>query len=191
MENESRFSQMLRSFSDKIQDQGWFQQLKAKWDELDARAKVALKYTLLLGSSVLTVGFVGTNLYDVAVKKHDIDERLALIGKIQSAQDELKRLKDVTSRLSGGNEQPWGEFLKAKAESSGFDSSIVQVVSEKIVSASAAPPSKDSRNTKDSKTPAPVPGITGPEETVVESAIKHVNVRQLIKFVHADRKSVV
>ena len=34
MENDGKLSQAWRSFSDKIQDQVWFQQLKAKWDDL-------------------------------------------------------------------------------------------------------------------------------------------------------------
>lgn len=184
MENESRLSQALRSLSDKIQDQVWFQQLKVKWDELDSRTKVALKYIALIGSSVLIVGLVGTNLYTVAGKKHDIDERLGLISKIQSAQDELKRLKDITSRYSAGDDQPWAEFLKSKAQPSGFDASIIEVVSEKIVSAAAIPAPKDARSAKDSKTTAATSGLPGPEETVVESTVKHVNVRQLVRFVH-------
>lgn len=172
MENESRFSEMSRNFSDKIQDQVWFQQLKVKWDELDARAKIGIKYISLIGGSVLIVGLVGTNLYSVAEKKRDIDERLGLISKIQSSQDELKRLRDVTARFSGKDEQPWAEFLQGKAPVSGFDPSIIKIVSEKAVTSA-----KDSKATS-----APV--INGPEETIIEADIKHINVRQLVKFIH-------
>ncbi len=184
MENESRFSQALRNASDKIQDQVWFQQLKVKWDELDARAKLAVKYTTLIGVSALLLGLVGTNLYAVADKKRDIEERMSLITKILSAQDELKRLRDVTSRVSGGDQQPWVEFFQSKAQPAGFDASIVQVLSEKVLSTSAPAPQKDARNSKDSKTAAPAPVISGPEETIIEAEIKHVNVRQLVRFVH-------
>ena len=69
MENESKLAQVWRNFSDKIQDQTWFQQIKAKWDELDARAKTGIKYFSLFGSIALTVGVVGTSLYSVADKK--------------------------------------------------------------------------------------------------------------------------
>lgn len=184
MENESRFALLFRNFSDKIQDQVWFQQLKVKWDELDARAKIAIKYTSLIGGTVLTLGLVGTNLYSVAEKKKNIDERLSLITKIQSAQDELRRLKDVTSRFNGADAQPWAEFLQSKAPTAGFDPSVIKVVSEKIVSDSSASGAKDAKTAKDTKTTSPASGITGPEETVLEAEIKHINVRQLVKFVH-------
>lgn len=177
MESESRFSQALRNISGKIQDQVWFQQLKVKWDELDGRTQIALKYTGLIGGSVLAVGLVGTNLYAVAGKKHDIDERLGLISRIQSSQDELRRLKDVSSRLSGGDEQPWAEFIQSKATSAGFPSAALQIVSEKVVGAATA--AKDS---KDQKSAAPA--IAGPEETIIEAAVKRINVRQLVKLVH-------
>ncbi len=186
MENESKFSQMFRNLSDKIQDQVWFQQLKVKWDELDSRTRVALKYLFLIGSSVGIVGFVGMNVLSVSGKKKDIDDRLALIAKIQGSQEELRRLKDVTSRFNGGDDQPWAEFLQSKAQPAGFDPAALAIVSAKVVSAAAAPSPKEKTAAKDPKSAAtPLPaGITGPEETVVEATLKHVNVRQLTRFVH-------
>jgi len=181
MESDSRMKQALRSFSDKIQDQVWFQQLKVKWDELDARTKMALKTLSLIGGGALGIGLVGMNLYAVAQKKSEIDERMALIQKIQSAQDELKRLREVTSRLNGGDTQPWAEFLQSKAAPAGFDATSIEVTSEKIVGVAAAPApaAKDAKG----KNVEPAPA-TGPEETVIEASVKHVNVRQLTKFVH-------
>jgi len=179
MENESRISQALRNISGKIQDQVWFQQLKIKWDELDGRTKVALKYIGLIGGSVLAVGLVGTNLYTVAEKKHDIDERLSLISKIQSSQDELRRLKDVSSRFNTGDDQPWGEFIQSKATPAGFASASIQITSEKVVGATAD--AKDAKSSKDQKS-APV--ISGPEETIIEATVKRINVRHLVKLVH-------
>jgi hypothetical protein len=180
MENQGKFAQIWQSISDKIQDQSWFQQLKAKWDELDSRAKTVLKYAGLLGSVFLGVSLVGTSLYSVAETKSEIDEKLALIQKIQSSQDELRRLRDVTSRFDGGDAAPWAGFLQEKAQAAGFDPSIVQIASETAVGAKPdAAKSKDAAKGAAAAAPA-----NGPEETIVEVGLKRINVRQLVKYVH-------
>jgi hypothetical protein len=178
MDNPGRLTQIWQSFSDKIQDQVWFQQLKAKWDELDSRAKTFVKYASLFGGIALSVGLVGSSLYSVAATKSEIDEKLALIQKIQSSQDELRRLRDVTSRFGGGEGGPWADFLREKAQPAGFDPSVVVIASETPVGAKPAEAPKG----KDAKGAAPM--VSGPEETIVEVGLKRVNVRQLVKYVH-------
>ena len=187
MENESKFGRIFQGISDKVQDQPWFQQGKAKWDELDGRAKTAVKYASLIGSSVLIVGFVGSSLYSVAQQKQEIEDKLGLIQKIQSAQDELRRLKDVTSRFSGGGDQPWGLFLQEKAMPSGIDPAAVQIVSEAVVSTGAAPQApapKSAKSAKEKEKDVSTVASIGPEETVVEANLKKINVRQLTKYMH-------
>jgi hypothetical protein len=182
MEKESKFGAMFQSFSDKIQDQVWFQQGKAKWDELDARAKTALKYASLIGSAFLVVSFVASSLYSVAAQKNEIDEKLALIQKIQGAQDELRRLKEVTSRFNGGGDEPWGQFLQQKGASAGIDPTTVQILTEGVLASGTTPPPRG-KPAKGSKEPEPAATV-GPEETVIEAALKKVNVRQLTKYLH-------
>jgi hypothetical protein len=181
MTNETGFGRFVNSISDKLQDQAWFQQLKVKWDELDARAKTTLKYAGLIGSTVLIVGLVGSNLYSVAAQKREIEDKLSLIQKIQSAQDELRRLRDVTARFSGSGDQPWGQFIQEKATEAGLSPEGVQIVSEGIVAAAPPPAQKPTKGSKEKE--APVPVNIGPEETVVEANLKKINVRQLTKFV--------
>jgi hypothetical protein len=187
MENESRFGRLMQSLSDKVQDQVWYQQAKAKWDELDSRAKMGIKYASLVGSAALIVGLVGTSIYAVATQKKEIDEKLELIHKIQSAQDELKRLRDVTAQFSGGGDQPWGQFIQDKATPAGIDPASVKIVSEGVVASSAPTPAPKSatKSSKDDKNKDSGSSSAGPEETVVEASITKINVRQLTKFVHA------
>lgn len=185
MSDDSAFGRFTQRISDKLQDQVWFQQAKVKWDELDARSKMAVKYILLVSVSVCLVGGVGSYLYTVADKKHEIEEKLALIQKIQSAQDELRRLKDVTSRFSGGGDQPWGQFIQEQATPAGISPESVKIVTESVVAGGAAPaPAPKSAAKGKEKTETP-PAAAGPEETVVEASLERVNVRQLTKFVHA------
>jgi hypothetical protein len=189
MENDSALGRMFRNISDKIQDQVWYQQGKAKWDELDARAKTAIRYAMLIGSAALIVGGVGSSLYSVAAQKHEIEEKLGLIQKIKSAQDELRRLRDVTSRFNGGGDQPWGQFLQDQAGTVGIAPDSVKIVSEGVVASDAGTsvPSPKSANRKPKekgKEKAAAPAA-GPEETVVEANLKQINVRQLTKYLHA------
>lgn len=184
MSDDSRIGRLFRPIYDKIQDQVWYQQGKAKWDELDGRAKTAIKYASLIGSAVLIVAFVGSSLYSVAEQKREIEEKLGLIQKIQSAQDELRRLRDVTSRFNGGGEEPWGQFIQSKGAPAGIDPSTIQIASESVVTGGAsAPAAKTAKSPKDSKETAVTSGA-GPEETVVEATLAKVNVRQLTKFMH-------
>jgi len=184
MSDDSKFGQMIRQITDKLQDQVWYQQGKAKWDELDARAKTAVKYTLLVGSAVGIVGLVGSSLYSVAAQKNEIEDKLTLIQKIQNAQEELRRLREVTSRFNQGGDQPWGQFIQEQATPAGLAPDAVQIVSEAVVASAAtpAPAPKGKTAAKDkSETPA---AAAAPEETVVEASLKKVNVRQLTKFLH-------
>lgn len=185
MENDGKFAQIWHNLSEKIQDQVWFQQLKAKWDELDARAKTAVKYASLIGSIVVGVGLVGTSLYAVSDKKDEIDRKTALIAKIQSSQDELRRLREVTSRFAGGDAAPWTQFLQDKAGEIGLDPAVVTVGAEKLIGEKT----KEAPKAKDAKAAAPAPAADAPEETVVDVSLKKINVRQLVKYLQAIENS--
>ncbi len=179
MENESKIGRAWQSFTDKLQDQVWFQQIRAKWDELDGKTKTILKYAGLFGSGALLVGAVAMAMISVSDQKKEIDDKLALIQKIQGAQEELRRLKDVTSRFGGGGGQPWPAFLQERAQAAGIDPAIVTVIGETAIAAPGSGKAMDGKGK-----PITAPPVTGPTETVVEAALKKINVRQLTKYVH-------
>ncbi len=179
MENESFVATTWRKFSDQVQDQVWFQQLKAKWDELDARSKTGLKYLGLFGSAFVLIGGVAYGLISVSDQKREIDEKLALIQKIQNAQDELRKLKEVTSRMSGDSAQPWNVYLQEKASAAGLDPSSVNVGDEIAINPGTQPKARDPK----AKIP-PAANPLDPVEVVIGTAIKKINVRQLARYVH-------
>lgn len=179
MENESKIGRAWQNFTDKLQDQVWFQQIKAKWDELDGKTKTFLKYSGLIGTAGLIVGSVALALISVGNQKKEIDDKLALIQRIQGAQEELRRLKDVTARFGGGGGQPWPAFLQERAQAAGIDPSIVTIVDETPIAAPGSGKAMDGKGK-----PVAAPAVTGPTETVVEAALKKINVRQLTRYVH-------
>ncbi len=166
MENESKLAQLWRPISDKIQDQVWFQQGKAKWDELDAKTRMSIKYGSLgfvtIGLAVLVVN----SALSVSRQKKELNDKMALIQKIQAAQDEMRKLKEVTSLASGGNNPgPWIGYFEAQATSAGIDPTTLTVSPEKPVSGAKKEESRHS-------------------ETIVEVVAKKINVRHLVGFVY-------
>ncbi len=157
---------MWRPISDKIQDQIWYQQGKVKWDELDGKTRMAIKYgsltALTLGLAVLVVN----SALSVSRQKKDLNDKLALIQKIQAAQDEMRKLKQVTSMAAGGNNPgPWNTYFENQATAAGISPDSLTVSSEKGVSGGVK--KEESRHT----------------ESIIEVVAKKINVRHLVGFV--------
>ncbi len=62
MENKSFLSRWFSSVGEKLADQTWYQQLKAKWDETDPQSRTYIQATfailLLAGVATLVIGSV-------------------------------------------------------------------------------------------------------------------------------------
>ena len=169
MESESRLKNMRNSISDKLQDQVWFQQTKAKWDELDQKTRVTIKYATMGTSVLLLLLLLFSSISSVQTKKQELEEKLALVHKIQNSQDELRKLKEITSGASAGDpSQTWSAYFESQAMQAGMDPATLKVSDEKVV---AATPSKDSKSEK-------------PKESLMDVAIKKINLRQLVNFVY-------
>lgn len=162
---------MWQAISDKLQDQVWYQQGKAKWDELDANTRTAIKYGSLGLTIVGTLALVTVSALSVHGKKTDLDEKLALVQKIQSAQDELRKLKEVTSSAGvSAADEPWQGYFELQASNSGVDPTTLKVIGEKPLS---APPPKKGEKKEESRM----------NEVLVDLSLTKVNLRQLVKFV--------
>lgn len=153
--------QVQRLF-DSLQEQAWFQQLRAKWDELDTQSKTYLQWA---GSAagVLLVGwiFLGT-LWKVHRLKADIRQREELIRLVQSANDEMSELKSQipSNATSGATTQSLKEYLTGLASSSNVPATTLDVSGEKAGS------------TRE-----------GSKETLAQVTLKKVNVSQIIRFI--------
>jgi len=162
---------MWQSISDKLQDQIWYQQGKAKWDELDSNTRTAIKYGTLGITVVGTLALVVTSAVTVSGKKSDLDDRLGLVQKIQSAQEELRKLKEVTSSAGvSAADEPWQGYFEAQAAASGLDTATMKITGEKRLS---APAPKKGEKKEESRM----------NEVLVDLSLTKVNLRQLVKFV--------
>lgn len=152
----------LQKFLDKLQEQVWFQQLRAKWDELDAQSRTNLRGAGAFGGALLVVwAFAGT-AWKVHSLKNDIAEKDELIRMIQNATDELAELKDqipAAGASSAGTSQPLKDYLTTVAAGSGVPAASVGLENEK------------SGSERD-----------GTRETLAQVTIKKINLRQLVRF---------
>lgn len=169
LSGESFFSQKWAELNDSIQDNAAFQQIKAKWDELDSKSRSILK----IGSLTLVLIFLvaGTIYFyqEVNHKKELIEERSDMVTRLQKSQEELKRLRESNplSQSQASMDEPWTSFIESKIGAIGIPPDSMKIEPEKVIDHSKEKNSADR-----------------PKETEVTGSFKKINVRQMVKLIH-------
>ena len=163
--SESTFGRVYQNLMNKLEDQVWFQQIKAKYDELPPQTKYTLKLSCF-SAIIASFGFVVFTLAVGAIeKKNEYQEKLALIQKISNSQDELRRLKETTSRAHAeGDTTPWNDYLQGQISSLGIEAEGVSVSTPK-------------------KAPSNPKSPTLIESADIDVTLKKMNIRQLVKLI--------
>jgi hypothetical protein len=162
MENESsgRMGQFFSRLGDKIAEQQAFQQLKAKWDELDAQSRLAAKIASS-GLSVLFVLFViFGSLSSVRALRREVAEKSELLSTLQTANDELRKLNESGGGATGAPAEGWNGFFEASAAQLGLDKEKFAV-------------NADTKGGSDG---------TLAKETLYDLALKQVNIKQVVRY---------
>ncbi len=158
-------NKLASRISDSLSDQVWFQELKAKWAELPPQQQTYVKYGSILLLLLICFGWVMKSAWGVRSLKKELAEKQAIIQLIQSANDEMRRIKDTipSSYSSGGkgDSQPWSAYFDSVATTSSIDKSALTLGSEK--------PGKKSDLTV---------------ESLFEISIKHISIRQAVRMMH-------
>jgi hypothetical protein len=138
MESSSRLAQMWASAGDWLREQEWFQQLRAKWEELDPQSRMYLQMAAAIGAALLVVGAILSSIWSVHSLKRELADKNELLSIIQNANEELRRLKDSNAALAGGTAgaegaagQPWQAYIETVATGAGLDKAAVTVSAEK------------------------------------------------------------
>ena len=159
----SKLKEALSSLSSQIEEQAWYQELKSKWEELDPQSRLYLKVATF-GSSILVILLVLLSaIWSVHSLKSELYEKRKLLSLIDSANDELRRLKDSApaasaSKMLDRESGPWSSYFESIAAIAGVGSNF-SVSSEK-------------------------PGASGDQskEALFEISLKHVNIKQAIQY---------
>ncbi|MBY0470819.1 hypothetical protein K2X30_06575 [bacterium] len=175
---DSKFAKIGELYSqviERITEQAWFQQIKAKWDELDHQSKTYVKYAAWTGSILLIFFVVLSSIWNVYSLKRDLSDKADLLSLLQNANDEIRGLREATPALSNiaptlpsGSKgaatndkqaEPWRGFIETIAGNAGIDKANLNYGTEKTQKQSDVI-----------------------EETVVDLALKAVSIKQVVRF---------
>ena len=166
MGSKNRIKEWIASLRESLGEQEWFQQLKGKWEELDPQSRTYLKIAVLLGTFLSVCLVVLSAMWKVHTLRNELFEKKALLSVIQSANDELTRLRDVVPSSALGNkdkESPaWPVYFENTAMAHGIEKSNIAISTEK--------PGMQSEQNK---------------EALFDLSVKRVNVKQLVKLIFA------
>ncbi len=164
MVSSSKFKEAMNSLNDFIQEQVWYQELKTKWEELDPKSQNYLRFALLGGGIFLVILMVFSFIWNVHSLKKNVSDRKTLLNTIQSANDEMRRLKESMPAANsrgglGADEGPWLVYFENLAAGTGIDKGSLSVGGEK-------------------------PGTSEDQskETLFDLTLKHVNIKQVIRY---------
>ncbi len=163
MESEkSALSLKWNAFQDWLLEQEWFQTLKVKWDALDSQSQLYAKVGGISLISLIALILLISSGWSARSLREEYLEKLSLISTLQSANDELKSLRDSNQGLaaasSGG---PWPEYFESTAAQAGLAPGSVEV----------SPPTSS-------------PAIPGEslQETLFELKLKQVSIKKVVKY---------
>ena len=171
---DNALSNLGTKISDWLSDQTWYQQLKAKWEELDSQSRLYLKIVAAAISALTVLIVLSVSWFGVRSQKKELADKNDLIHMIQSANDELRRLRDSNAALGGASADgqdpgPWSGYFEMQADNSGIDRTKLAVSPE--TPAPSAPGSNKNATAE-----------TTTKESLMDITLKKVNVKQLAKF---------
>jgi hypothetical protein len=154
MELSSKFSEAWSQWSESIESQVWYQQIKSKWEELDPQSRRYLQWTGAgLGALALLSSIIGMS-WSLRKMRLDLAEREEIIQLIQTANTELAQIKESGAAQflneSGGE---WPAYFSLIAQRLSITDAQLKILEE---------PSD--------------------QETLIKVTLSKVNVKQLVRF---------
>lgn len=170
MESKTKIMELMDRIGDFFNEQAWFQQIKAKWDELDAQSRMYLQFSGAGIGALLVILLLFNYVWSVHSLKREVQDKAELLSMIQRANDEIRNLQGTNKSLAslaqstspGATPQPpenWPQYLETTAGSFGV--------------------AKGSLNISEAK-----PGATNDvsKESLIDVTLKRVNIKQAVKF---------
>jgi len=157
---------LKEKLSQAVQDSPVFQQIKAKYDELDANQKLAVTGGSAATAAILVLFGMYQMGGSVRAIKQDLADKNDLIRLLTTANDDLRKLRDEAaasgmSRTADAGDQntAWNAHLEVQALNAGIPKESIAISGEK-------------------------PGTQGEQtkEALIDITLKKINVRHLAKF---------
>lgn len=150
----------LRKLGEQLSEEQWYQEAKAKWEELDPQSKLYVKLGSAAAAMLAVLWVVIGSVVSVYGLKSDMAERNELLNLVTAAGEEMRDLK-TAGRSAGtpGRKPNWKAFFESSAGTAGVDAKSLDVSGEK-------------KGQDEGKT----------EEALYTLSLKRVNIRQVVRF---------
>jgi hypothetical protein len=151
----------LHAVTDFLNEQAWFQQVKAKWEELDPQSRGYLKIAGSASAALIVLYLILSSVWGVHKLKKDLSEKTDLLALIDNANTEIRRLRDSGTPPPAPPAGSWSSYFETVASNAGIDKSILTVSAEK-------------------------PGNTGEvaKEALYDLSLKKTTIRQVVKYAY-------
>ncbi|MEK6580356.1 MAG: hypothetical protein AABZ55_14110 [Bdellovibrionota bacterium] len=146
-----------------VADQPAFQQIKAKWDELDPQSRLYAQIAGLATGAFFSFFILASFYWKVSTLENEYKDKIELVNLLQQSSDELRRLRDSagSGKLTAGTGGSWAAHFEIVAASSGVDKSKMTVSNEKSGTSSELA-----------------------KEALMDISLKKINIKQAIRFVY-------
>jgi hypothetical protein len=162
-DDQTRLEALWTQIVEKLSEQEWFQQLKAKWDELDPQSRFYLKVSGVGSGALVLLSLTLMSVFSVRSLRNELREKTELLGTIQQANEELRKLKDS---LPAGGAPPaaagggiWSTYFEQTAAAAGIDKTALTMGPEK--------PGNPSELAK---------------EALIDLTLKKINIKQAVRY---------
>ncbi len=145
---------------DWLNEQEWYREAKGKWDELDSTSKQYVRVGMYSGSVLVVILIFFSMLWSVHSLKSEYAEKQDLLAWIQTANEEIRRLRDASNGMTAGAATgPWNSYFESVGQTAGIEKSSLTISPEK--------PGSSSEIAK---------------ESLFEVSVKHVGIKQVIRM---------
>lgn len=147
----------------KLDEQAWYQELKEKWEQLDARQRMQVQIGAAAAATLLVLAVIGSTWWGVRRQRLDMFDTERLLTEVRLANDELGRLRE--SGAAGGaapeGESPIAAYVEQLAQGAGIAPESLDIGAEQPAPATAG-------------------GVT--QESLFQVSLKKVNLRQVVRL---------
>lgn len=151
----------FESAGDWLREQGWYQQARGKWDELDPQNRLYIQIALAAAVFGTLLLLLLSAQFSVRSLGREVAEKRDLLTLLQSSSEELRKLRDARGMMDAAPAGPWPAYFQSLAGPAGLDAAAITVSAEKA----------------GTKTDLAT-------EALIDLSLKKVSVRQVVKLAY-------
>lgn len=131
---KEKLSESISSLWERIENSEAYQQLRAKYDDLEPQKKLALNIGFAVGVVLLILSPLFYGLGSLRGLKGDLETREELIGYLQAASDRMRQYRAQSAAQSEGQkiDGPFNQWAEEILISSNIDRTRAEIGAEQV-----------------------------------------------------------